>query len=94
MFWYVCVLTELGWEERERRRFKVEHDGTHPAAGLAAPVVVSSLPRTMDPPSLRELELETLLRERDSQVAELTVRYAFVPVSRVAPTHSAAYLLG
>ncbi|THG97532.1 hypothetical protein EW145_g7599 [Phellinidium pouzarii] len=26
----------------------------------------------MDPPSLRELELETLLRERDSQVAELT----------------------
>ncbi|KAI5125037.1 hypothetical protein M0805_007461 [Coniferiporia weirii] len=26
----------------------------------------------MEPPSLRELELETLLRERDSQVAELT----------------------
>ena len=28
----------------------------------------------MDPPSLREIELETLLRERDVQVAELTVR--------------------
>lgn len=29
----------------------------------------------MDLPSTRELELETLLRQRDKQVAELSVRF-------------------
>jgi len=32
----------------------------------------------MDLPTSRELELETLLRQRDAQVAELSVSYAVV----------------
>lgn len=47
----------------------LSHSDVPPAKG--AP---SSLLPTMDLPTPRELELETLLRQRDAQVAELTVR--------------------
>ena len=63
-------------------------------SSASLPGVRRAVLSTMDIPTPRELELETLLRQRDAQVAQLTVRIVCVHPIPTYSTHISRRVLG